>query len=109
MGWNVKFFQTARGAYPVKEFLEEQDEATQAKALHLVRLLAINGPYLKPPYVKKLRDKIYELRISGKVAVRILYLMIRNEYYLLHAFKKQSQKTPERELKTAVDRTKEMI
>lgn len=39
MSWNVKFFQTARGNYPVKEFIEQQDEATYAKALHLMRLL----------------------------------------------------------------------
>ncbi|MBI5613476.1 type II toxin-antitoxin system RelE/ParE family toxin [Candidatus Gottesmanbacteria bacterium] len=109
MNWNVRFFQTARGRCPVQEFLGEQDEATQAKALHLIRLLGTNGPYLKPPFVKKIRDKLYELRISGKVAVRILYFMIRNEYCLLHAFKKKSQKAPDRELKIAIDRMKEMI
>ena len=37
MSWNVKFFQTARGNYPVKEFIEEQDEAIYAKTLHLIR------------------------------------------------------------------------
>ncbi|MEK7118982.1 MAG: type II toxin-antitoxin system RelE/ParE family toxin [Patescibacteria group bacterium] len=92
-----------------EEFLEEQNEATYAKALHSIRLLGNNGPYLKPPYVKKVRDKLYELRITGKIAVRILYTMVHNEYYLLHAFKKKSQKAPERELKTAVDRMKEII
>ena len=109
MSWNVKFFQTARGSYPVKEFIEEQDEATYAKTLQLIRLLSNNGPFLKPPYIKKVFDKLYELRISGKIAVRILYIMVHNEYYLLHAFKKKSQKAPERELKTAVDRMKEII
>lgn len=109
MSWNVKFFQTARGNYPVREFIEQQNEATYAKALHLIRLLGTNGPYLKPPYIKKVRDKLYELRVAGKIAVRILYTMVHNEYYLLHAFKKQSQKAPEKELKTAVDRMKELI
>ena len=30
-----------------------------------------------------------ELRISGKVEIRIFYTIINNEYYLLHAFKKK--------------------
>lgn len=93
----------------MKDFIEEQDEATYAKALQLIRLLGNNGPYLKPPYIKKIRDKLYELRITGKIALRILYVMDHNEYYLLHAFKKKSQKAPERELQTAVDRMKEII
>ena len=62
-----------------------------------------------PPYVKKVRSKLFEVRISGKIAVRILYFMTHNEYYLLHAFKKKSPKMPEKELKIAVDRMNELI
>ncbi len=109
MVWKVLFFQTARGDYPVKEFIEEQDEATYAKILHSIELLKNHGPFLKPPYSKKLIDKTYELRISGSVAVRILYTVFNNEFYLLHAFKKKTQKTPRKELKTALDRIKEII
>lgn len=108
MAWKVRFFQTARGDFPVKEFIEEQ-EATYAKALHAIRLLTNNGPFLKPPYIKKLQGKLYELRISGAVAIRIFYTIHNNEYYLLHAFKKKSQKTPTQEIKTALDRKKELV
>ena len=109
MSWKVNFFQTARGDYPAKDFIEQQDEATYAKVLHSIRLLINNGPYLKPPYVKKLQNQLYELRISGKIAVRIFYTMRNNEYYLLHALKKKSQKTPAKEIKTAIDRLSEII
>ena len=109
MAWNVKFFQSARGDYPVKEFIGKQDDATYAKALQAIRLLANNGPFLKPPYIKKLQDKLYELRISGVVAIRIFYTIHNNEFYLLHAFKKKSNKTPPQEIKTALDRTKEIV
>ena len=117
MAWNVKFFQTTRGDYPVKELIEEQDEATYAKVLQAIKLLANNGPFLKPPYIKKLQDKqslrlrlkLYELRISGTVALRIFYTIYNNEYYLLHALKKKSQKTPTQEIKTALDRMKEIV
>jgi len=68
-----------------------------------------NGPFLKPPYTKKLQANLYELRISGKIAVRILYTIVNNEFYLIHAFKKKKQKTPAKELKTAIDRLKQII
>lgn len=107
--WTVRFFQTARGEYPVQTFIKEQDETTYAKILHSIRLLSLYGPFLKPPYIKKIEHRLYELRISGTVAVRIFYTVHNGEYYLLHAFKKKSQKTPGRELKTAIDRMKEIL
>lgn len=107
--WKVKFFQTARGDYPVKDFIEEQDQPTSAKITSYIELLETDGPYLKPPYIKKLQDKLYELRISGKVAVRVLYTIKDGEYYLLHVFKKKTQKTPAKEIKVALDRIKEIV
>ena len=109
MPWKVNFFQTARGDYPVLDFITEQDQSTMAKITSSIELLESDGPYLKPPYIKKLQDKLYELRVSGKVAIRIFYTIKDSEYYLLHAFKKKSQKTPTQEIKTALDRIKELV
>lgn len=109
MPWKVKFFQTARGDYPVKDFIEEQDETTYAKIIHAIELLKNNGPFLKPPYAKKLQSNLYELRISGKIAIRIFYTIENNEYRLLHSFKKKTQKTPTKEIKTALDRMLKII
>ena len=109
MALRVNFFQTTRGNLPVKEFTEEQDKPTYAKLIHAIELLETDGPYLKPPHVKKLQNKLFELRISGKVAMRIFYTIRNNEYYLLHVFKKKSQKIPLKELKTAFDRIKEVV
>ncbi len=109
MAWKVNFFQTNRGESPVQEFIKQQDDATYAKILLSIKFLSDNGPFLKPPYIKKLKEKLYELRISGKVSIRVFYTIFNNEYYLLHAFKKQSQKTPPKEIKMAVDRMKQLI
>lgn len=108
MAWKVRFFQTARGDYPVKDFIAEHDRDTQAKIALSIRLLINQGPFLKPPYIKKLQDKLYELRISGTVQIKIFYIIYKSEYYLLHAIVKKSQKTPPKELKTALDRMKEI-
>lgn len=109
MAWKVKFFQTSRGDYPAQDFIDKQDMKTQSKVALSIGLLANQGPFLKPPYVKKFQDKLYELRISGKVAIRIFYTIQNNEYYLIHGFKKKSQKIPNKELKVALDRLKEFI
>lgn len=109
MPWKVKFFQTPRGDYPVKEFMEKQDKPTYAKLISAIELLETDGPYLKPPYIKKLLSRLYELRISGKMAIRIFYTINHGEYHLLHAFKKKTQKTPSKELKIAIDRMSEII
>lgn len=107
--WNVKFYYTERGDSPVVTFIREQDEATYAKILRYIMFLKQTGPFLKPPYIKKLQNNLYELRISASPPIRIFYSMHKNEYYLVHAFKKKTQKTPQRELQTAIDRIKKML
>lgn len=52
--WKVNFFQTARGDYPVKDFIEEQDKTTITRINLSIRLLIDYGPFLKPPDIKKL-------------------------------------------------------
>lgn len=109
MAWKVRYFQTSRGDYPVLNFIREQDQHTRTKTAHSIRLLIDYGPFLKPPDIKKFQDKLYELRISGKSPIRIFYTIINGEYYLLHAFKKKTQKTPTKDLKVALDRIKEIL
>lgn len=109
MTWKVYFFQTGRGDYLVKDFIDGLDKTTQTKVAKYIRLLINYGPYLKPPYIKKLQAKLYELRVTGKIAVRIFYTIFKGKYYLLHAFKKKSDKIPKSEFQIALDRLKEII
>jgi|SRR3989339_386692 len=109
MPWQVKFFQNQRGDYPVKDFIIKQDEKTYAKILALIKLLNNNGPFIRPPYVKKIINNIWELRITGKTQVRIFYIYFNNVFYLLHIFIKKTQKTPSSEIKIALDRAKRVI
>ncbi len=109
MTWKVQYFQTARGKYPVKEFIEALDSQIRAKVARSIRLLVDYGPFVKPPYNKKLGSNFYELRTQGAVAIRIFYTSKHGKYYLLHAFKKKTQKTPPNELRTALDRMGEII
>lgn len=106
MVWNTYFFQTPRGDKVVKEFIKKLQGKTIGKVSQNIDLLKTHGPFLGMPYSKILVKGIYELRIRGKEEVRILYTFSKKDIYLLHAFKKQTQKTPSKEIQIAVDRRK---
>lgn len=109
MTWEINYYKTQRGRYPAREFIFEQSESIRARINHSITLLNISGPFLKPPYMKKISNKLYELRIVGKEQIRIFYTIYQNKYYLLHGFKKKTQKTPKKEIETALDRMRNII
>lgn len=104
MAWNIYFFQTARREKVVKEFIKKLEGKVIGKISQNLDLLKIHGPFLGMPYSKKLTKEISELRIRGREEVRILYTFSKNNIYLLHAFKKKTQKTPKKEIKVAEER-----
>lgn len=104
MVWNVYFFQTPRGEKIVKEFCQKLQDKTKGKISQNLDLLKVHGPFLGMPRSKRLMKEIYELRIRGKEEIRILYTFSGNSAYLLHAFKKQTQKTPHKEIEIAENR-----
>ncbi len=109
MTWEIRYYISKRGESPVQEFIESLDYRSQQKVIDSIDILAQSGPFLKPPYMKKLDKDLYELRIKSAVAVRVFYSPMTGFYYLIHAFVKKSQKTPDKELKIAIDRMKEML
>jgi len=104
MAWNIIVFESARGEKPVEEFIKFLDEPTIAKTTHIIDLLEKHGPYLSMPHSRRLTDNLYELRIRGRQEIRITYAFIKRDIYLLHAFKKQKQKTPSKEIDVALKR-----
>lgn len=109
MPWEVKFFQTARGDYPVKEFIEGLEKKTYARVLKSITMLCNFGPFIRMSYSKKISANLYELRTKGVESVRIFYTRVGGKYFLVHVFKKKSQKIPPKELKIALDRIKDLI
>ena len=107
--WSVTSYRTTRGELPVEQFTHALDANTYAKTLRMVELLERYGPQLRPPYSKKIKKDLYELRIKGKVEVRIIYTFLNGIFHLLHAFKKKGQKIPLREIKLAEFRLATLI
>lgn len=104
MSWNVIAFESDRGEKPVEEFIKSQQSSTQSKITHLIDLLEKYGPMLGMPHVKKISADLYEMRIRGREEIRIFFAYKNQNIYLLHGFKKKTQKTPSKEVDTALKR-----
>lgn len=104
MSWNVVLFETSRGEHPVEEFLNKQQRPARTKVGHLLDLIVKHGYMVGFPHVKQIMPELYELRIRGKEELRIFYTFRKKEIILLHAFKKKTQKTPQKEIDMALKR-----
>src|ERR1035437_7175177 len=76
----------------------------------IVELLIEHGPNLKLPYSRAFGDGLFELRPRGRSGIgRAFYcFIVGKRVVVLHAFIKKSQQTPDRELKLARKRLKEL-
>ncbi|MCR4307424.1 MAG: type II toxin-antitoxin system RelE/ParE family toxin [Candidatus Berkelbacteria bacterium] len=101
MSWEVLFLKTGRDRKLVEEFIDSLDEDTRSKVIRMLDLLKKHGHLLRMPYSKKISSNLFELRIRGKIDVRIFYSFVHKYIYLIHAFVKKTQNTPDRELETA--------
>ena len=79
----------------------------QAKIRNSIRLLQEFGSNLSSPHVKQIKGKLWELRPGG---IRLFYFAyIDNQFVILHGYRKQSQKAPDREIETALRRMYELL
>lgn len=69
------------------------------------------GPQLRMPHSKAFGDGLFELRPKGKAGIgRAFYcFLVGRRVVILHGFIKKSQQTPDRELKLARKRMKEIL
>jgi len=101
--WEVEYYETGRGEYPVQEFIDYLDNRAKAKIARTIDLLEKFGIHLGMPYVKHVEGKLWELRTRvGTNQYRIIYLLLTGKVFvLLHGFVKKSGRIPKRELKIA--------
>ena len=77
-------------------------------------LLVQKGDVLSPPLskpIKAIHPNAFELRTKDSTgAYRVIYVLaIKDKILIPHAFKKKTQKTPQKEIKTAQARLKELL
>jgi phage-related protein len=77
---------------------------------HLVALLAAQGPTLRLPHSRAMGDGLFELRPRGRDGIgRAFYcFLLGRRVVVVHAFIKKTQQTPDKDLKIARKRMKDM-
>jgi phage-related protein len=103
------YFQLSSGEKPVKVFINEQEGSTQVKIIRLLEHMEEFGTRVGAPHVKKLvGTELWELRILGANNIRIFYIAVEQQTFLmLHGFKKKTQKTEKKEIRLAEERLSE--
>lgn len=107
--WRITYYKSSGGDMPVKKFINEQEEQTQIKIARMFDHLEEFGTQVGAPHVKKLSGtELWEIRILGAKSIRIFYIAVEiQKFLLLHAFKKKTQKTEKRQIRTAEERLAE--
>ena len=81
-----------------------------ADSARLAELLIEHGPSLRLPHSRAFGDGLFELRPKGKSGIgRAFYcFLVGKRVVVLHAFIKKTQQTPDKDLKLARKRLKEL-
>jgi len=90
----------------VLEFINSLSPKDKAKVNNIFRLLEEFGTNLGMPHAHRIDGRLWELRPSDNRLFYFLYL--ERMFVILHGFRKQSMKTPEKEIATALRRMKEI-
>lgn len=105
MKYSVEYFHAR-----VLSEIESWPVDVVADYARIVELLIDHGPNLRLPHSRAFGDGLFGLRPRGKSGVgRAFYcFLIGQRVVVLHAFIKKTQQTPEKELKLARKRMKEI-
>lgn len=105
MPWTIEYYSDA-----VQQELFGLPDSLKAQYIRLSDTMMEYGANLGKGHTKPLRDGVFELRLRGKEGIaRVMYCtLIGKRIVMLHCFVKKTQKTPKRELDTALARLKEV-
>ena len=105
--WRIVFYKDARGHDPIEEYLNRLPAPERVAAVEAIRLLQEFGTFLGMPHAKHIRGKVWELRPESNRFRYFAY--VGRRFIILHAYRKQSRKTPRRELAVAERRLAEVL
>ena len=106
MNWRIEYFSKS-----VQDEIESWPVDMQAKLYRIIELIQGFGlQKVREPYVKHLKDKLWEMRVKGHDGIaRALYVTAHEKrVVIVHAFRKKTQKTPKEAIRLAQLRLKEM-
>ncbi len=106
MSWRVSVFDS-----DVQAELDALPSDMRARLVRIVDLIETYGlENVGQPHVKHLQQSLWEMRMKGRDGIsRAIYVTASGKrVVIVRAFIKKSQKTPQREIKLALQRAKEL-
>lgn len=101
-GYKLEFYQTLRGDYPAKDFIESLPGRPQVKVAAWLRLLQEKGPDLHRPYAVILEEPVRELRVSfGRLEIRLFYFIHGKNIVVVHGILKKWRQIPKEDIERA--------
>lgn len=102
------YYRASDGSEPVDEFIERLSAKRQAvldNQIDRLNMLTTSSPHLPFPHSSQVEGELRELRCHyGPEHYRVLYRRSGNLIVLLHMFRKDTGKIPEREIEIAKER-----
>ena len=99
------YYRAPDATQPVDDFIEDLDPRRQAvldQQIERLNLLSPQRPHLPFPHSSQIEGELRELRCHfGSALYRVLYRRSGNLLVLLHIFRKDTGKVPEREIELA--------
>ncbi len=107
----VSFYTSLSGRCYVEDFIDALSRNDQAAILAVLKDVETYGLSAVGCQFRQIEGKIWEIKIKAPTGgYRIFYVLISSsEMMCLHAYKKQGQKAPKRELEVARKRLKEVF
>ena len=94
----------------VQEEILSLPSTLQARYICLTERMIQYGPNLGLPHTAAFGNGLFELRLKGVEGIARVFFctLVKQEIVMLHSFIKKSQKTPEKEIRIARQRMKEL-
>lgn len=93
----------------IDTFIAELKPEIRARVIHTIELLQKYENNLGMPYSKSLGKGLFELRVTGRKHVRLLYCFHNNTVYLLAIFQKKTNKITQNDIVLARRRMKMLV
>jgi phage-related protein len=105
MPWQIAYYSDA-----LQKELLALPAGIQARYVHITQRMLTVGPDLGMPHTRALGKGLFEIRAKAEEGIgRVFYCtLIGQRIVMLHTFVKKTQATPDRELRIARRRMKEM-
>ena len=105
MNWKVTFYSGR-----VEADIHALPGGFVARFVRYAERMEIYGPNLGMPHTRSMGDGLFELRLKATEGIARVFFctVVGRQIVMLHQFVKKSEKTPNRELKIARNRMKEI-